>query len=262
MANREGKALSFVRVPSNYAAGIQEGDPTPVYIFPDDGSGIPLIDPATAGDLVVQTADGELVGAGTGIVLEQDPNQPTAARNALATGAAPNTLGVGAVDLQSVRQESTNVASGDVSFAVGYRSTASGLTAVAIGDGVVASGQSSQAYGVSSLASGDFSEASGVRAQAIHSGARVNSDSFLQNFPSIIADEYAVRARGGVRLVTATDGAGVPTKTTTLTPAGLWTYTDAASRNAQLTELFASIPTVAGAVGTLWNDGGTIKIVV
>lgn len=33
----------------------------------------------------------------------------------------------------------------------------------------------------------------------------------------------------------------------------------AANRNAQLTELFASIPTSAGASGTLWNDGGTIK---
>jgi len=35
----------------------------------------------------------------------------------------------------------------------------------------------------------------------------------------------------------------------------------AANRNAQLTELFSSIPTSAGASGTLWNDGGTIKIV-
>jgi hypothetical protein len=33
----------------------------------------------------------------------------------------------------------------------------------------------------------------------------------------------------------------------------------ATNRNAQLTELFASIPTSAGASGTLWNDGGTIK---
>lgn len=33
----------------------------------------------------------------------------------------------------------------------------------------------------------------------------------------------------------------------------------AANRNAQLTQLFASIPTSAGASGTLWNDGGTIK---
>ena len=188
MANREGKALSFVRVPSNYAAGIQDGEPTPVYIYPDDGSGIPLIDPATAGNLVLQTAGGELVDAGY---------------------AADVNATAGSV----VRRE----AEGAIQNILLTTSSVSAFYGKNIGGG-------SGVEGISE-------SGTGARSQSI-------SGTYHHEFGT-------VSAVGRITGVLTFLGASA-----------------AANRNAQLTELFASIPTVAGAVGTLWNDGGTIKIVV
>jgi hypothetical protein len=61
-------------------------------------------------------------------------------------------------------------------------------------------------------AAGDYSFASGRRAivAATHDGAFLYADSNDFDFHSAAADEFAVRATGGVRLVTAIDDSGDP----------------------------------------------------
>ncbi|MGD2178805.1 MAG: tail fiber domain-containing protein [Anaerolineae bacterium] len=61
-------------------------------------------------------------------------------------------------------------------------------------------------------AAGDFSFASGRRATvaATHPGAFLHADSHDSDFLSAAADEFAVRATGGVRLVTGIDSSGSP----------------------------------------------------
>jgi len=66
MPVQEGKAIKATIVPANYDGGLQEGDTTPIYID-NVGGGIPLIDPAVAGNLAVQTAGGELVDGGVAL---------------------------------------------------------------------------------------------------------------------------------------------------------------------------------------------------
>jgi hypothetical protein len=44
MAIQEGKALSFTAVPANYAAGVLEGDTTPVYITTPNGGTVGQLD--------------------------------------------------------------------------------------------------------------------------------------------------------------------------------------------------------------------------
>lgn len=187
MTTREGKALRFVRVPVNYAEGIQEGDSTPVYIEPDGTSGIPPVDPATAGNLVVLLADGTLEDAGYGV--EQD---------------SPATPSV-------VRRDNNRRISNYVN------------------ENYAIEGGANDGYGVSGVSQ-------------TGSGMRSSSSSGLYHH------EF-----------------GSPANSAILRTTGALTFlgaSAAANRNAQLTQLFASIPTVAGAVGTLWNDGGTIKIVI
>jgi hypothetical protein len=96
---------------------------------------------------------------------------------------------------------SLNTASGDdATVAGGSGNLASGLFAIVPG-------------GYSNTASGDFSFAAGIIAQAVHNGAFVWADESPDffPFPSLAANEFAVRATGGARIVTAVDGAGAPT---------------------------------------------------
>jgi len=73
--------------------------------------------------------------------------------------------------------------------------------------------------------SGDYSFASGRRAivDASHDGAFLYADSNDFDFHSAAADEFAVRATGGVRLVTAIDGSGNSVAGVELAPgSGSW----------------------------------------
>jgi hypothetical protein len=83
----------------------------------------------------------------------------------------------------------------------GLGNTASGLNAsVGGGGGNTASGQfAAVPGGVSNVAAGPYSFAAGANAQALHHGSFVWSDSAGAPFSSIANDEFAVRARGGVR---------------------------------------------------------------
>ncbi|MEW5959668.1 MAG: tail fiber domain-containing protein [Chloroflexota bacterium] len=66
--------------------------------------------------------------------------------------------------------------------------------------------------GLENVAGGDFSVAAGRRAHIDphHDGAFLFADSTNADFDSAAANEFAARATGGVRLVTAVDAAGLP----------------------------------------------------
>jgi Chaperone of endosialidase len=124
----------------------------------------------------------------------------------------------------------TNTASAaSASILGGQRNTALGANSVIVGGflnrttdtgirSVVVGGQQNEARG-------DSSFAGGTRAVAAQNGAFVWSD-FNASFPftSIAANEFAVRARGGARFVTAIDLSGNPSAGVVLaTGGGGWT---------------------------------------
>jgi hypothetical protein len=108
-----------------------------------------------------------------------------------------------------------STASGAMSVAMGNNSVASGHSAVAMGafnkaagDGSTALGSNSFATGSSATAIGELTEASamnsfatGSRAKATHMGAFVWADaSSFDDFVSTSPNEFALRARGGMRV--------------------------------------------------------------
>lgn len=105
-----------------------------------------------------------------------------------------------------------NTASGEHStIAGGNYNTATNLHAV-IGGGWynTASGQNATVPGGNgNRASGNYSMAAGRRANASHAGAFVWADATDADFSSSAANEFAVRAAGGVRFVTSGAGATV-----------------------------------------------------
>jgi hypothetical protein len=79
--------------------------------------------------------------------------------------------------------------------------------------------------GFRNQAAGDYSVASGHRANvaAVHAGVFLHADSNDFGFYSAATDEFAVRATGGVRLVTAIDGDGNTASGVELAPgSGSW----------------------------------------
>ncbi|MEZ4849527.1 MAG: hypothetical protein R3B93_13090 [Bacteroidia bacterium] len=75
---------------------------------------------------------------------------------------------------------------------------------------------------VRTSAGGDYSFASGRHANidANHDGSFLFSDSADFDFNSVVANEFAVRATGGVRFVTAINGSGTPTQTVSIDNTG------------------------------------------
>ncbi len=114
-----------------------------------------------------------------------------------------------------------NQATGQYSVIAGGRGNMAGTAQVdetqyaAVGGGSsnTASGSfSTVPGGASNSATGAYSLAAGRRArvQAQHNGTILFADSSDADFVSATANEFAVRATGGVRLVTAIDSAGAP----------------------------------------------------
>jgi hypothetical protein len=66
---------------------------------------------------------------------------------------------------------------------------------------------------MSNTSAGDYALAAGYRAKASALGSFVWGDSSDFDFASSSSNEFAVRATGGVRFVTAIDGTGLPTWT-------------------------------------------------
>lgn len=93
-----------------------------------------------------------------------------------------------------------NVSGGYATIAGGSNNAASGSNATVVG-------------GNSNQANGDFSLAAGQRAKVSHTGSFLFADSSNANFNSAAANEFAVRATGGVRFVRSVDVSGNPTAT-------------------------------------------------
>lgn len=114
------------------------------------------------------------------------------------------------------------VSGGDHNLAQGaYSSVLGGLNnnaegymaAIGGGAGNTASGDHAVVPGrFANTAAGDYSFAAGTKAEvnAEHPGIFLFADSSLLPFPSLAPNEFAVRATGGVRLVTAIDNSGAP----------------------------------------------------
>ena len=118
----------------------------------------------------------------------------------------------------------------------GSRNQAGGLASTVAG-GVLNSANGAYATvsgGISNTAAGDYSFAAGRRAnvQADHPGAFLFADSNDAPFDSSTANEFAARATGGVRFVTAIDNSGKPVAGVRLT-AGSGSWETLSDRNAK-----------------------------
>jgi hypothetical protein len=114
-----------------------------------------------------------------------------------------------------------------------------GFSNVAAGAGAwVGGGETNIASGIGATvpggqlntASGTNSLAAGSSANAVHDGAFVWADSSAPGFSSVAANEFAVRATGGVRFVSAIDSGGNPIAGVSL-PVGGGAWSSLSDRN-------------------------------
>jgi hypothetical protein len=115
--------------------------------------------------------------------------------------------------------------------------------------------------GFMNIAGGSASFAAGTTAHALHNGAFVWADQTFVDFaaapfPSETTNEFAVRATGGVRLVTAVDDTGTAASGVSLAP-GSGTWSSLSDRNAKEnfipTDARAVLEKVAALPMTTWN---------
>lgn len=177
----------------------------------------------------IANSSGATVGGGSQNQAQGDHSTVSGGQGNIATGEEFNTVGGGF----------NNFANGSPStVAGGYENRAEGLHVTIAGgrDNVarggtgatIGGGQSNRADGENATvsggfknsANGDFSFAAGRRAKvdADHDGTFLFADSNNLDFNSAAANEFAGRATGGVRFVTAIDGDGNPTAGVQLAP--------------------------------------------
>jgi hypothetical protein len=148
-------------------------------------------------------------------------------------GARNSALGFNA----TVGGGSDQVAEGSYAFVGGGLSnTASGVyAAVTGGYGNIAEGSHSSVLGgLQNTAAGDYGFAAGRYAtvREEHNGTFLYADSTDSEFTSTAADEFAVRATGGVRMVTAVDSSGTPLAGVVL-PSGSGSWSSLSDRAAK-----------------------------
>jgi len=213
---------------------------------------------ATVGGGYANAATGRDTFIGGGSRNTASEAHATVAGGIQNTASAPDTtIAGGAYNLAS--DDYAVVAGGTRNTAEGYSSTIAGgagnttsadqatvsgglgnqaidaYATVSGGHGNIASGAyASIPGGFLNVAGGDFSLASGHRARvdADHSGVFIFADSNNFDFLSETADEFAIRATGGVRLVSSIDEHGVPIAGVSL-PAGSGSWTTLSDRNAK-----------------------------
>jgi hypothetical protein len=179
-----------------------------------------------SGGLVNRAQRGAVIGGGS---------FNTAAANAAIGGGSQNkAAGFHATVAGGAGNEATanyaTVGGGLANSATALYATAGG------GRGNRASGDyATVAGGFYNQAAGDFSFASGRRAHvgATHAGAFLHADSNDSDFGSAAADEFAVRATGGVRLVTGIDSSGGPLAGAEL-PAGSGSWSSLSDREVKV----------------------------
>ena len=135
-------------------------------------------------------ADFGMIGGGLGNTIQAASVVSTiggGALNTIQNNSSDSTISGG--QLNTIRPNASNATIGGGAF-----NTNGGNNAVVPG-------------GYLNFASGDYSFAAGNRAKAVHPGAFVWADSQAADFNSTTSDQFAVRAQGGVNLVTT--GAGL-----------------------------------------------------
>jgi hypothetical protein len=151
----------------------------------------------------------------------------TAENEATVSGGSSNTAG----GIQSTVSGGRGNTAGGIGSTIsgGYNNTVNGQYATVLG-------------GRDNTANGDFSVASGRRAKidAAHDGAFLFADQSNLDFASLSANEFAARATGGVRFVTAIDGSGNPTKTVSIDNTGTVTASAFVGDGSGLTGITAS----------------------
>jgi len=174
------------------------------------------------------------------------------------TNIAGGTGGYGAAvlggDYNSASGTLSTVGGGNGNKATGFLSTVSGgtsndasgmTTAVSGGGNNTASGDYATVGGGShNTASGDYSFAAGRYATTqtadtvpvAHNGVFIFADDHSLPFNSVTSNEFAVRATGGFRFVTAVNGTtGAPTRTTTIDETGTLTTSNISVLSAPIT---------------------------
>jgi hypothetical protein len=142
------------------------------------------------------------VGGGHQNTAGSDDSNPGSARNATVAGGRANTAGA---PYATVGGGFANDASGTTaSIAGGSYNLASGTDAVVVGGSYNTAGgnQSAVLGGRNNTADGGYSYAAGRRAHAAHDGSFVWGDSTDEAFASTGADQFLIRASGGVGIGT------------------------------------------------------------
>ena len=221
MTTREGKALKFLSIADDYEGGVQEGDATPVLITGGGGG------------------SGLGIGSVDAIIWQYDG------------GATPPTS---AATLQSAANVATAVAVGHLCITSNgdiYKCTDASNQAALVWGLIATTATVNGEPNTLILRDGNgyVAPVTIFDASSISPAVEIltqNGDGITIEIGA--AHQHFIKMSGALEF----NSSGV---------AKFIGASAAANRNAQLTELFASIPTSAGASGTLWNDGGTIKIV-
>lgn len=153
--------------------------------------------------------------------------------NRSGTGSVTGSTVTGGEQNQALGTDAT-VAGGTLNVAnASYASVAGGRGNTATGSGAaVGGGTGNTASGIgatvpggsANVASGNYSFAAGQRAKSPNPGSFAFADGSPFDFNTIASNEFAARATGGVRFVTAIDGSGASTAGVTLTAGGgSWT---------------------------------------
>ncbi|MCA9979358.1 MAG: hypothetical protein KDD89_00935 [Anaerolineales bacterium] len=241
MTTREGKALKFVSVSADYAGGIQEGDETPVRIIGGEGGGALGIGDVTP--VVWQYSAGA--------------TPPTAATTLQSAANVSTAVAVGHLCITSNGDiykctDATNQAAlvwGQIATELGTAATMNATTNYDPLDpsSIVrraASGEITNT--INTLDTGRvatlWNTGAGIALLMISTtGAGGQSRTINGNYHHLFHDQSAIGSTNGALVFL---GASAAT-----------------NRNAQLIELFASIPTSDPAVaGQPWLDGTTVKI--
>jgi hypothetical protein len=115
--------------------------------------------------------------------------------------------------------------------------------------------------GSENLAAGDYSFAAGYRSavDAAHDGTFLFADASGAEFRSVTANEFAVRATGGVRFVTAVGSDGAPAAGVMVAPgSGSWSSLCAreAKENVSAVDGFEILALLAGVPVSTWSYAG------
>jgi hypothetical protein len=238
----------FVTITSGTLAAIGIGAPLQSTGSGGDARG------AGAVDLQVRRTDATKVAAGEASVIAGGSANRTASRVSTVGGGEQNVASAGKSTVaggshNAATGENGTVGGGSVNTASGLNSTvAGGMANTASGqDGVVVGGNSNFAGGLRSIvagglfnnAAGDYSFAAGRKAKANHLGSFVWADSTDADYGSGAANEFRVRANGGVKI------SGAPARTLDAARQLMVTDTELNAANTGMSLGFHHIPNVS-----------------